>query len=82
MTYQFIDHGDQKLLIKRTFKEYQLKSEFNVDLLNQWIGTDIILRKNGIFYCCETIQDATIIEPEEVPVIEPTTQNSGSTQSS
>ena len=26
MTYQFIDHGDQKLLIKRTFKEYQLKS--------------------------------------------------------
>ena len=79
MTYQFIDHGDQKLIIKRTFKEYQLKPEFNVDLLNQWLGTDIILRKNGIFYCCETIQDATIIEPEEVPVL---TQNSGSTQSS
>jgi hypothetical protein len=79
MTYQFIDHGDQKLLIKRTFKEYQLKSEFNVDLLNQWLGTDIILRKNGMFYCCETIQNAAIIEPEEVPVL---TQNSGSTQSS
>ena len=79
MTYQFIDHGDQKLIIKRTFKEYQLKPEFNVDLLNQWLGTDIILRKNGIFYCCETIQDATIIEPDEVPVL---TQNSGSTQSS
>ena len=79
MTYQFIDHGDQKLIIKRTFKEYQLKPEFNVDLLNQWLGTDIILRKNGIFYCCETIQNATIIEPEEVPVL---TQNSGSTQSS
>jgi len=79
MTYQFIDHGDQKLIIKRTFKEYQLKPEFNVDLLNQWLGTDIILRKNGIFYCCETIQNATIIEPEKVPVL---TQNSGSTQSS
>ena len=79
MTYQFIDHGNQKLLIKRTFKEYQLKPEFNVDLLNQWLGTDIILRKNGMFYCCETIQDAAIIEPEEVPVL---TQNSGSTQSS
>jgi len=79
MTYQFIDHGDQKLLIKRTFKEYQLKSEFNVDLLNQWLGTDIILRKNGMFYCCETIQNAAIIEPEDVPVL---TQNSGSTQSS
>ena len=79
MTYQFIDHGDQKLLIKRTFKEYQLKPEFNVDLLNQWLGTDIILRKNGMFYCCETIQNAAIIEPEEVPVL---TQNSGSTQSS
>ena len=79
MTYQFIDHGNQKLLIKRTFKEYQLKPEFNVDLLNHWLGTDIILRKNGIFYCCETIQNAAIIEPEEVPVL---TQNSGSTQSS
>jgi len=79
MTYQFIDHGDQKLLIKRTFKEYQLKSEFNVDVLNKWLGTDIILRKNGIFYCCETIQDATIIEPEEVPGL---TQNSGSSQPS
>ena len=79
MTYQFIDHGDQKLIIKRTFKEYQLKPEFNVDLLNQWLGTDIILRKNGMFYCCETIQNAAIIEPEEVPVL---TQNSGSTQSS
>jgi len=79
MTYQFIDHGDQKLLIKRTFKEYQLKPEFNVDLLNQWLGTDIILRKNGMFYCCETIQNAAIIEPEDVPVL---TQNSGSTQSS
>jgi hypothetical protein len=79
MTYQFIDHGNQKLLIKRTFKEYQLKPEFNVDLLNQWLGTDIILRKNGMFYCCETIQNAAIIEPEEVPVL---TQNSGSTQSS
>jgi len=79
MTYQFIDHGDQKLIIKRTFKEYQLKPEFNVDLLNQWLGTDIILRKNGIFYCCETIQNATIIESEKVPVL---TQNSGSTQSS
>jgi len=79
MTYQFIDHGNQKLLIKRTFKEYQLKPEFNVDLLNQWLGTDIILRKNGMFYCCETIQNAAIIEPEEVSVL---TQNSGSTQSS
>jgi len=79
MSYQFIDHGNQKLLIKRTFKEYQLKPEFNVDLLNQWLGTDIILRKNGMFYCCETIQNAAIIEPEDVPVL---TQNSGSTQSS
>jgi len=79
MTYQFIDHGDQKLLIKRIFKGHQLKSEFNVDVLNRWLGTDIVLRKNDTFYCCETIQDATIIEPEEVPVL---TQNSGSTQPS
>ena len=79
MTYQFIDHGDKKLLVKRTFKEYQLKTNFDVRVMQKWLGVDLILRKNGIFYCCETIQDATIIEPDEVPVL---TQNSGSTQPS
>ena len=68
MTYQFIDQGDRKLLIKRIFKEHQLKPNFNVDVMRKWTGTDIILRKNGIFYCCETLQDVTLVEPEIVPI--------------
>ena len=76
MTYQFIDHGDQKLLIKRTFKEHQLKPNFNVDVMRKWVGADIVLRKNGIFYCCETLQDV-ILTPDVVPI---NTDATGSTQ--
>lgn len=61
MNYQFIDHNNQKLLIKRVFKAHQLKSSFDVRVMNKWLGTDIILRKDGLFYCCEVIEEATIL---------------------
>ena len=63
MNYQFIDHNNQKFLVKRVFKQHQLKPEFNVDVMRAWLGVDVILRKDGLFYCCEIIQEATIVEP-------------------
>jgi hypothetical protein len=63
MNYQFIDHNNQKFLVKRIFEQHQLKSEFNVDVMRAWLGVDVILRKNGLLYCCEIIKDATIVEP-------------------
>jgi len=62
MTYQFIDHNNQKLLVKRIFREYQLKPDFDVNVLRAWVGADLVLRKDGLFYCCEVIQDAIVIE--------------------
>ena len=62
--FNYIDFNGKKLIIKRTFKELDLKPNFDQQLLKEWTRTDILLRKDGLLYCCETIQDATIISEE------------------
>ena len=59
--YQFIDYNGKKYLVKRIIKESKLKPGFDQSLLKKWTQSDILLRKNGVFYCCETIQEAEII---------------------
>ncbi len=60
--YQFIDHNNKKYLVKRIIKESKLKPNFDQQVLKAWTKSDILLRKNGILYCCETIEEAQIIE--------------------
>jgi len=60
--YQFIDHNNKKYLVKRIIKESKLKPNFDQQVLKEWTKSDILLRKNGILYCCETIEEAQIIE--------------------
>jgi hypothetical protein len=62
MNYQFVDHNNQKFLVKRIFKNHQLKPNFNVDVMRAWLGIDVILRKDNLYYCCEIVQEAQIIE--------------------
>jgi len=59
-----IDYNGKKLIIKRTIKEHQLKPGFNQQILKEWTMSDILLKKDGIYYCCETIQEAQIISEE------------------
>tara|TARA_R110002051_G_scaffold14863_1_gene47361 strand:+ start:298 stop:501 length:204 start_codon:yes stop_codon:yes gene_type:complete len=58
----YIEFNGRLLIVKRTFKEHELKSGFDQQLLKEWSMTDTILKKEGILYCCETIQEAEIIE--------------------
>ena len=60
----YIDFNGKKLIIKRTFKEHNLKPNFDTNLMKEWTRSDTLLRKGGILYCCETIQDAVIISEE------------------
>jgi len=60
--YQFIDFNGKKYLVKRIIRESKLKPNFNQQDLKGWTQSDTLLRKNGFFYCCETIEDAEIIE--------------------
>ena len=43
-------------------KESKLKPNFDQKVLKEWTKSDTLLRKNGLFYCCETIEEAQIIE--------------------
>ena len=60
--FQLIDFQGKKLLIKRIIAEHQLKPGFDQQLLKEWSMSDMLLRKDGMYYCCETIQEAEIIE--------------------
>ncbi len=60
--FQLIDFQGKKLLVKRIIAEHQLKPGFDQQLLKEWSMSDTLLRKDGTFYCCETIQEAEIIE--------------------
>ena len=59
--YQFIDFKGKKLIVKRIIKESSLKPDFDQNVLKQWTMSDTLLRKDGYFYCCETIEDAIIV---------------------
>jgi len=61
-----IDFDGKKLIIKRTIKEHQLKPGFDHQLLKEWTMSDLILKKDDVFYCCEIIQEAQIIEQLEI----------------
>ena len=60
--YQFIDYNNKKYLVKRIIKESKLKPNFDQKVLKAWTKSDTLLRKNGLFYCCETIEEAQIIK--------------------
>ena len=60
----YIDFNGKKLIIKRAFKERDLKPNFDVNTMKEWTRSDILLRRGGVLYCCETVQDAMIISEE------------------
>ena len=59
--YQIIDYNGKKYLVKRIIKESSLKPNFDQQVLKQWTMSDTLLRKDGYFYCCETIEEAIIV---------------------
>ena len=58
----YIEFNGRLLIVKRTIREHQLKPNFDTTIMKQWTMSDTLLRKNGYLYCCETIQEAEIIE--------------------
>ena len=62
----YIDFNGKKLMIKRAFRLDRLKPNFDTNIMKQWTMTDILLKKEGWLYCCETLQDAEIISEESL----------------
>jgi len=57
----YIVFNDKLLIVKRAINEHKLKPSFDVNIMKQWTRSDVLLRKDGMLYCCETIPEATII---------------------
>ena len=62
----YIDFNNKKLIVKRAFKLESLKPNFDTNIMKQWTMSDILLKKDNMLYCCETIQDAEIISEESL----------------
>lgn len=63
----FIRWEDKIVEVKRSYPIDRVK---DVSLIKEWLGVDVVLRRDNIMYFCETIQEAEIIENEvvELPV--------------
>lgn len=60
---QIVNYQDSLYIIKRMIKETSIKEEF-VQEYKEWIGCNTVLRKDGIYYFANKINEVQII-PEE-----------------
>jgi len=68
---QVVEWENSLYIIKRTLKESTIKEEFTNEY-KEYIGADKVLKKNGIYYFVVKIDEAQIIEEEEVKLVSPT----------
>ena len=60
--YQYINYNNNLYIIRRQFQVSELKPDFDTNVMKEWTRTDVLLKKNGILYCCELVPIAEIIE--------------------
>lgn len=69
LTKQVINFQDNLYIIKRIIKETSIKEEF-VQEYKEWIGCDTVLKKDGMYYFTNKIEEAQIIPDEDQPKLE------------
>lgn len=63
MNSQIIKHNDLLYLVKRTIRETSLKPDIqDFTLLKEVYHSDIVLKKDGIYYFAEQITEPEIIK--------------------
>jgi len=63
MSYWFshLEFNGNRFVLKRTIKESTLPSNVSSEDLKTYFMVNTILKKDGIFYLCESIDDAEIV---------------------
>ena len=63
MSYWFshLEFNGNRFVLKRTIKESTLPSNVSSEDLKAYFMVNTILKKDGIFYLCESIDDAEIV---------------------
>ena len=60
--FEYINYNNNLYIVRRKFETSKLKTDFNTSVMKQWTQTDLLLKKNGILYCCELVPNAEFIE--------------------
>jgi|TARA_Y100000296_G_scaffold52734_1_gene60344 hypothetical protein len=58
---QILEYNNEKYVLKRTLKESSLIEDYNSEDVKTYYFVDTILKKNGVLYLCNKIEDAQII---------------------
>lgn len=61
ITKQVFNFNGTLYILKRTFKETTMPEEL-VQEYKKYIGADVVLKKDGIYYFVNTIEEAQIIK--------------------
>ena len=67
---QVVDWNGSLYIIKRTIKETSIKEEL-VQEYKDYICADTVLKKDGMYYFAQKIEEAQLVE-EEVKLVQPT----------
>lgn len=59
--FKILEYNDEKYVLNRTLKESSLIKDYNVGDLKAYYFVDTVLKKNGIVYLCNKIEDAQMI---------------------
>lgn len=58
---RFVSMPDKLVQIKRVYYEDRVK---DMNGIKEWLNCDVALRKNGLMYFCQTIEEAEIVSYE------------------
>mgnify|MGYP003630222786 CR=1 FL=1 len=69
MSYWFkhLEFNGQRFVLKRTIKESTLPTNVSSDDLKEYFMVNTILKKDGIFYLCDSMDYVEIIEEPNIP---------------
>ncbi len=58
---QILEYNNEKYVLKRTLQESSLISNYNSEDIKEHYFVDTILKKNGVLYLCNKIEDAQLV---------------------
>lgn len=66
---QIVDWNGELYSVKRALKESSIKEEFTQEY-KEYLGADVVLKKNGMYYFVEKIDEAQIVEEDNIELTE------------
>lgn len=56
-----LEFNNEKYVLKRTIRESSLIKDYNVGDLKTHYFVEVVLKKNGILYLCNKVDDAQLV---------------------